>query len=219
LAIRIVESEGEDAMLPEVIKKKVEEVTGWGRPELSRVRAAVRPRMAHTFKFSDNGLIPNNPALPVILYRSPVRLPVGVDPAAVFEVLFESHGWSNGWRDGIYDFEHYHSRTHEVLGIARGTAIVEFGGANGRKIDIKAGDVVVLPAGTGHRRLSQSDDLLVVGAYPTGGEYDELRPSREDHDRAVESIYTVPAPNEDPVYGRSGSVVALWANVRASGPK
>ena len=206
-------------MILESIKKKVEEVTGWGRPELAEVRAAIRPRKAHPFKFPDTGLVPNNPALPLILYRSPVRLWAGVDPAAVFEVLFESHGWSDGWRDGIYDFEHYHSQTHEVLGIARGTAVVEFGGAKGRKVEIKAGDVVVLPAGVGHRRLAQSDDLLVVGAYPARGEYDELRPSRENHDRAVKAIRAVPTPKADPVYGRAGPVVAMWAPARSGRTK
>jgi uncharacterized protein YjlB len=86
------------------------------------------------------------------------------DPAAVIEDLFEANGWGDTWRDGIYDYVHYHSRIHEVLGISRGTGRVRFGGRKGRIFTLKAGDVAILPAGTGHQRLSASDDFLVIGA-------------------------------------------------------
>ena len=80
------------------------------------------------------------------------------------EELFD--GWGDSWRNGIYDYAHYHSRIHEVLGVARGQARVRFGGAKGRALKLKAGDGVILPAGTGHELLSGSKDLLVIGAYP-----------------------------------------------------
>jgi uncharacterized protein YjlB len=115
------------------------------------------------FHFGNDGQTPNNPHFPLLIYRSPVRLDPACDPAAIFESLFAAHGWGDGWRDGIYDFNHFHTGTHEVLGIARGRAKVRFGGAAGKVIELRAGDVVVLPAGTGHERLSKSRDLLVVG--------------------------------------------------------
>jgi uncharacterized protein YjlB len=87
----------------------------------------------------------------------------------VFEDLFDSHGRGSSWRDGIYDYAHYHSRIHEVLGIARGSGQVRFGGANGRILKLKAGDVAVLPAGTGHQRIKASADFLVVGPIPPQG--------------------------------------------------
>ena len=108
------------------------------------------------YRFEDDGKTPNNPRLPLILYRNVLRVPAGRDPAAVCEDMFAGHGWANGWRNGIHPFLHFHTRTHEVLGIARGTARVEFGGDKGRTLDVQAGDVVVLPAGTGHRRVSSS---------------------------------------------------------------
>ena len=139
-----------------------------------------------------------------------MRLTQTQDPAAVFEELFESNGWKDSWRNGIYDFLHYHSSTHEVLGIARGHARVRFGGDGGKIIQLRAGDVVILPAGTGHQRVSASRDLLVVGAYPVDGKYDECKPSAEQHERALKSIPEVPLPDKDPVYGAGGPLRDLW---------
>jgi uncharacterized protein YjlB len=117
-------------------------------------------------RFRDDGIIPNHPRWPLILYRGAVCLPGALDPAAVFEDLFESNGWGDSWRNGIYDYVHYHSRIHEVLGVARGRGKVQFGGNRGRAVDLKAGDVAILPAGTGHKALAVSSDFLVIGAYP-----------------------------------------------------
>ena len=186
-------------------------MTGPGHPIQQQLGAALRNRKANAIRLADDGLVPNNPKLPLILYRSVVRLKGSFDPAALFEDLFEINGWTDGWRDGIYDFLHYHSQTHEVLGIARGTASVEFGGPSGRRIAVKAGDVMVLPAGTGHQRLEKSDDLLVVGAYPKSGKYDELRASKEEHDRALENVPKVQPPKKDPVYGKDGPLLKLWS--------
>ena len=112
-----------------------------------------RNRAPRLYRFEDDGKTPNNPNIPLIIYRDAVRRPRAFDPAAVYESLFAANGWKDAWRDGIYDFLHFHTRTHEVLGIARGTARVQFGGDKGRTFTVKAGDVIVLPAGTGHRRL------------------------------------------------------------------
>jgi uncharacterized protein YjlB len=179
--------------------------TGKKRPENLLV-GACKP---NTFLFEDDGLIPNHPSWPMIVYRGAVRLPPEFDPAAVFEDLFAANGWGSSWRNGVYGFVHYHSRIHEVLGIAAGTAEVEFGGSRGRKLTVEAGDVAILPAGTGHKRLSASDDFLVVGAYPPTGTYD-LCTKSEDHSRAKLTIPKVPRPQTDPVYGPSGPLMELW---------
>ncbi len=194
----------------ETVKRTFEKLTGRDRPSRRDLQALVRARKPNLFSFKDDGLTPNNAKLPLVIYRGVVRLPESLDPAAVFEELFASNGWQDSWRNGIYDFSHYHSRIHEVLGIARGMARVQFGGSGGRKIHLKAGDVIIMPAGTGHRRLSAADDLLVVGAYPGSGKYDECRARRRDHDRALVAIANVPLPRKDPVYGRDGPLVRLW---------
>jgi uncharacterized protein YjlB len=199
----------------ERLKKTVEAVTGIGKPSARAVRESIRRRKPNTARFHDDGSIPNNPKLPFVHYRSPLRLPAGSDPAAMFEELFGRNGWKDSWRNGIYDYAHYHSRTHEVMGIARGRARVRFGGNRGRVFNLRAGDVAILPAGTGHQCLSASKDLLVVGAYPPSGKYDECTGSPIEHERAVPSIRKVPLPKKDPVYGADGPLLDLWRTRRA----
>jgi uncharacterized protein YjlB len=161
--------------------------------------------------FADDGTIPNNPHLPFLVYAKAIDLAGRVDPAEVIEETFERNGWGdNMWRDGVYPFPHYHSMIHEVLGIARGRARVRFGGSVGEEVDLRAGDVAVLPAGTGHQRISASPDLLVIGAYPPTGRLNLCRGSRAEHARAVKSIPLVPHPQSDPVYGSDGPLLHLW---------
>ena len=195
-------------------KRIIERVTGYARPSSKELDLLPRVRKPHLLRFKDDGETPNNSRLAMILYRSPVRLPHRFDPAAVFEELFAANGWQDSWRDGMYDFLHFHTHTHEVLGVARGSVRAEFGGARGRKLDLKAGDVVILPAGTGHRRLKASKDLLIVGAYPAnGGKYDEPKPAEVSHKQAVASIARVRVPRADPVYGKNGALRHYWRAV------
>jgi uncharacterized protein YjlB len=127
----------------------------------------------------------------------------------VFEELFDSHGRGSSWRDGVYSYVHYHSRIHEVLGIARGSGRVQFGGKKGRALTLKAGDVAILPAGTGRQCLNASEDFLVVGAYPASGAYDECT-SLEDRKKALPAIPRVTRPRKDPVYGKDGPLMGIW---------
>lgn len=197
-------------MLVEEAKRVFERITGFGRPRSRDLKALVRKRKPLTFRFRDDGETPNNPALPLVLFRNVVVLDGRYDPAAVIEEVFAGHGWGGSWRNSVYDFRHFHTMTHEVLGIARGSVKVEFGGAKGKVISLKAGDVAVLPAGIGHRRISASKDLLVVGAYPKTGKYDEPRPDEVDYDTARAAIGRVKCPSADPVYGRDGPLLSSW---------
>jgi uncharacterized protein YjlB len=194
----------------EDVKRFAERATGWRRPE--DPGTLLRKREPRTCRFEDDGLIPNHPRWPFIIYKNAVRLPGTLDPAAVFEELFESNGWDKTWRDGIYDWTHYHSRTHEVLGIARGSAKVQFGGREGRTFTLKAGDAAILPAGTGHRCLEASDDFLVVGAYPPTGKYDECS-SLQDRKKALVSIPKTVRPRKDPLYGKDGPLLRTWRQI------
>ncbi len=161
------------------------------------------------FFFAGDGRIPNN-RLPLLAYQSAVAVD-GADPATAFERLFDRNGWSESWRNGIFPYHHFHSTAHEVLGIARGRARVLFGGEDGETEDVEAGDVVVIPAGVGHKRLSASPDLLVVGAYPDNQDWDLMRDDPEQYEDAERNIGSVPNPSQDPVYGKDGPLRELWA--------
>jgi uncharacterized protein YjlB len=172
---------------------------------MSVVNADVEPL---TFVFADDGLVPNNP-LPFLVYKGAVD--VGNDhPEKTIEGLFGVNGWGAMWRNGVYNFLHYHATVHEVLGVARGSARVRFGGDAGKAFDIAAGDVAILPAGTGHQCLSSSRDFSVVGAYPPGPPMDLMRPTPENHAKALKTIPQVQVPKTDPVMGADGPLVKLW---------
>ena len=172
-------------------------------------RGSVRAAQPTTHRFADDGAIPNNPTLPFLVYGGALMLP-GDDPAAACEAVFARNGWGGSWRDGIYPFPHYHSTAHEVLGICCGEAKVRFGGDTGIVLAVRAGDVVVIPAGVGHQNLGASADLLVVGAYPRGQSWDLCRGRADERPRALANIARVPLPAADPVYGADGPLIEHW---------
>jgi uncharacterized protein YjlB len=157
-------------------------------------------------RFADDGAIPNSP-LPVLVYHGVEDV---ADGAASCEALFAGNDWGGSWRDGIFSFHHFHSTAHEVLGIVSGGASVVLGGPSGGRFEVASGDVLVLPAGTGHCNAGSSGDLLVVGAYPRGQTWDLRRGDPAEHDEVAANIERVPLPDADPVLGRDGPLAELW---------
>lgn len=161
--------------------------------------------------FADDGRVPNNPSLPLIVYRG--ALETGPRCAADCEALFAHNGWGGAWRNGIYAHHHYHSTAHEVLGIAAGSVRVRLGGEDGTTVELHAGDVVVIPAGVAHKNEGASSDLVVVGAYPGGKSPDMCSPAAQQRERALQNVREVPLPASDPVYGKPGPLTERWSAV------
>jgi len=157
--------------------------------------------------FADDDEIPNNPAVPLVVMRESGAAAAD-DPAAWFEKRFASHGWTSAWRWGVYGYHHFHTTNHEVLGVATGEARLMLGGKKGEEFVVRPGDVIVIPAGVGHKCLYASQDFMVVGAYPRGETPDLKRTSTEASDR--ERIAAVPFPQEDPLHGKGGPLFDHW---------
>ncbi|KQT22710.1 cupin domain-containing protein [Roseiarcaceae bacterium H3SJ34-1] len=191
----------------EPVKRIVEKATGIGIPSREEALGCVRDVRPSRMKFRDDGYIPNNPKFPLLYYRKALRFGRKDDSAAVLEKLFNINGWGEAWRNGIYDYVHYHSMIHEVLGIARGSATLRLGGNKGKTVKVGAGDVIVVPAGVGHECLNAGSTFLVVGAYPPTGTYNECRGSFQERDQAITAIRRVGVPKQHPLYG---SRERLW---------
>ena len=175
-----------------------------------RARFNVNPDVEHPI-LRDNGGIPNNVRLPLLVYRRVLRMP-SEDPASAWEQIFKHWNWLGQWRNGIYPFHHYHSTSHEALGIYAGQATVRLGGEGGAGLttDVAAGDVLVIPAGVGHCNLGSSADFGVVGAYPDGRKWDLLRGNPGERPQADVNIAHVPLPANDPVFGPHGPLRMFW---------
>lgn len=158
--------------------------------------------------FADDGSIPNN-VLPLLLYREAFS-PDTPNLGDVIEQRFQENNWTGNWRAAVFPFHHYHSTTHEVLGIYRGSATIQLGGEKGRKFEVKRGDVIVIPAGVGHKRVNNTEDFHVVGGYPGGRNWDLLKGEPGERPKADENIAAVPMPKTDPLYGAEGPLLSNW---------
>lgn len=160
-------------------------------------------------KLDDDGTFPNNPRYPVQVYKGAILLHPE-DKAAAITAVFERNNWSNAWQNGIFDYQHYHSNTHEVMGIFCGTADVQLGGPEGICVELGRGDVLIIPAGVAHKCLNHSDDFSCIGAYPDGMAYDMQYGKDGERPAADEAIGKVPLPVKDPVYGDEGPLIENW---------
>lgn len=163
------------------------------------------------YSLSDDGTFPNS-RLPLLVYRQPLGTPL--DLANVLDKRFAEFEWTNSWQNGVYDYAHYHSTTHEVLGVYDGAALLQIGGPTlGADVKVMKGDVIVIPAGVAHKQLECSSDFGVVGAYPDGRKWDVLRGVPTELPAADDRIAALPLPAKDPLYGIDGPLVTLWGSL------
>src|SRR5436309_338392 len=90
------------------------------------------------------GYFPGNPYYPLLIYKKALA-DMNESPRAI-QLRLEKNNWCDSWIDSIYDFHHYHSKTHEVLVIISGDCQVQFGGENGLIDTVNQNDVVIIPA-------------------------------------------------------------------------
>ena len=164
-----------------------------------------------TVLLGDDGDIPNNPTLPLLVYKAAARPGADGDAEDALEALFAANGWGNGWRGGvIYSFHHYHAQAHEVVGVGRGRARIRFGGPAGPVLEVEAGDAVLIPAGVAHCRVDDDPALSVVAAYPPGQQPDMRREGEAQPALMRELVAGVGLPARDPVLGANGGTATHW---------
>ena len=160
--------------------------------------------------FEDDGRIPNNPELPLLVYPGALG-DLDLSPSRCKELLAKN-GWSGAWVNGVFSYHHYHSNAHEVLCVVSGEASIALGGPQGVTVEVNARDVLVIPAGVGHRNAGSSNDFAVLGAYPRGQESYDLRTGEEgERPKVLENIRSVPLPEADPLYGSVEPLLARWS--------
>lgn len=163
----------------------------------------------------DDGQFPNCSIqnLPVLIYKS--AFPSYGSPselANTIEETFTNNGYPPQWRFGLYEYPHYHSTSHEILGVFKGSARVRLGGEkSGVEEDVGAGDVMVIPAGVAHESVQSQGGFEMVGAYPAGYNWDmNYGKSQDEKQKAEANIKKVEIPTKDPVYGSKGPVLEHW---------
>lgn len=161
------------------------------------------------FYFDNDGIIPNN-HLPVLIYKNAMQY-LGIKE---FALSFSNHGWANNWQDIILPYDHFHSNTHEVLGLKSGNAQLMIGGKNGKVVQVEAGDVLIIPAGVGHHALDNSVDYQFVGGYPNGANWNlKICLTVDDGQSIMEEIAQIPLPENDPIFGKGGPLFDYWKSL------
>lgn len=94
----------------------------------------------------------SNQGHPLLIYHRCIRSTSS--PAVIEKHLEDIDAVTPQWRYTMYSTNHFHSKTHEVLCIAHGSAELMFGGdGNPSRVEttVERGDVIVIPAGVSHR--------------------------------------------------------------------
>ena len=162
--------------------------------------------LVEKYHFPDDGTIPNN-RLPVIAYR---QVTDAEDASAWLEKRFKDNGWTNNWRDIVLPYDHFHSTTHEVLGVGKGNVELQIGGPKGMIVNVSKGDVLILPAGVGHASVSGHQNYEMVGGYPDGKDWDLLTGTAEERKHALPRMANLPIPTKDPIFGETGEMLRFW---------
>jgi uncharacterized protein YjlB len=164
------------------------------------------------YYIKDNGQFPNS-VLPVLLYKAILKIPFFC-AAKYVRKLFQKNGWTNNWQNGIYTYHHYHSITHEAFAAVKGQTVLLLGGENGKVLKFEKGDVIIIPAGVAHKNLGKQNDVICVGGYPDGKDFDMNYGEEGERPGTDQNISNVTIPSTDPVYGESeNGLLGVWKSL------
>jgi uncharacterized protein YjlB len=163
------------------------------------------------FFLRDDGTFPNSSSLPVLLYKSAWELPFL--KVRFIKQRLKHNKWIYAWKNGVYDYHHYHSTAHEVLCVYGGSTRLLLGGNRGMIVEVEEGDVLVIPAGVAHKNMDPRNKFQCIGAYPLGQNYDMCYGKFIERPRTDEQIKNVPLPASDPVYGDTGPLSYYWKSL------
>ena len=166
-------------------------------------------RQIHKYLIKPNGPFPNNESLQVLHYINILNVP-RLFPAYVIKRLFAKNGWTNNWKGGIYEYDHYHSNTHEAMAVIKGATTLLLGGRGGKKLVISRGDVIIIPAGVAHCTLRKENDVVCIGGYPQGKDFDMKYGHPGERPQADHNIAALGIPQMDPVFGSEKGLVDAW---------
>ena len=158
-------------------------------------------------KCIQKGHFPNNQRFPALIYQIKTKTVVDVSS---YQDIFAGNNWMNSWINGIYSFHHYHSNTHEVLGILSGTAQIQLGGPSGNQFKIETGDIIIIPAGVAHKNMKNSTGFTCIGAYPDGKEWDMNYGKPHELEPSIQNIQKTGRPKTDPLFGPDGPLMEYW---------
>lgn len=165
-----------------------------------------------SYQSGPRGRVPNS-RFPLLVYRNAV--PGGGEEHV--KNRFVQNGWLNNWLyPGIYEYSHFHSTTHECLGCASGWMDIVIFGKGGEKVRLSAGDILLMPAGVSHEMVGYSDDVMMVGGYPDGRDWDNVQEeflSEENFRAAAKRIMMLPIPSRDPA---NGEPIEQWLHAPPS---
>ncbi|PWY94853.1 cupin domain protein [Aspergillus sclerotioniger CBS 115572] len=120
------------------------------------------------------------------------------------------------WVYSMYSQTHFHSTTHEVLGVVSGRARLCFGGeANPERFEptVEKGDLIIVSAGVGHRLLDDlgagHESFKMVGAYPPQKQWDMCYGESREENKVSRNIQELDWFHSDPLYGTDGPVLQV----------
>jgi uncharacterized protein YjlB len=170
-------------------------------------------RPIHYVTIKPNGSFPNNADLPVLHYVNVINIKLLFAGLRVRQ-LFRRNGWTNNWKAGIFEYDHYHSNTHEAMAILKGKTTLLLGGRGGKKLQVAAGDVVIIPAGVAHCNLGKENDVVCIGGYPQGKDFDIKYGHPGERPQADRNIENLGIPQKDPVFGDTNGLIRYWKDQR-----